>query len=113
MTYMQLLTLLGNRKRKKLAGNTYLTRGDYGCLTITHHNTDIIKVTYMSGGSLNHSWKLNNGGWFSMTTKKRLNQFTPFSIFQTKGQWYVSMGSDMPPMEYYNGMILCDKAGEL
>ncbi len=113
MTYMKLLTLLNGRTKKKLAGNTYLTReGD--TMTIRHHNTDIIKVRYDSDiDGIAHVWTLNNGGWFSMTTKKRLNQFTPFSIFQTKGQWYVSMGADMPPMEYHNGMILCDKAGEL
>lgn len=38
--------------------------------------------------------RLNTGGYFTKTTKKRMNQFAemfdlPFRVYQQSGQWYV------------------------
>ena len=40
---------------------------------------------------------LNTGGWFSRTTKVRMNQFShnfcfgSFGVYQKKGEWFVSI----------------------
>lgn len=40
---------------------------------------------------------LNTGGWFSKTTKVRMNQFSnhyclgAYSVYQRKGQWFVDV----------------------
>jgi hypothetical protein len=46
---------------------------------------------------------LNTGGWFSNTTKRRMNQFSNnfcngvFSVFQRNYQWFVSIhGKELP-----------------
>lgn len=54
------------------------------------YNTTIVKS---SGRNI----VLNSGGWYTMHTKKCMNIFLrPFnaSVFQKKGQWYVSYLND-------------------
>lgn len=43
---------------------------------------------------------LNTGGWFSRTTKVRMNQFShhftghAFGVYQKKGQWFVDVNGN-------------------
>lgn len=76
-----------NKASKKLANNTYLIRLDGGGLAIRLHQTDIITIN--SDGS----YTLNSGGWLTLTTKSRINEFSPASINQNKGVWYFADGS--------------------
>ena len=51
---------------------------------------------------------LNNGGWYSVTTKRRMNEVSDewdlgFSVFQKKGVWYVA-SKNKEEVEYYNYM---------
>jgi hypothetical protein len=85
---------------RKLRNNTYLQRRgtDEVRLSATMtlraqkiavrlHNTDI--VTFYSDGQI----ELNTGGWFTITTKDRMNRYlpAPFSIFSVNGSWHVSL----------------------
>lgn len=65
---------------------------------MTYHNTVVAMMQGPKGSkhipgkpSLIH---LNNGGYYSVTTKRRMNQFaaltgTGFQVWQTKGEWFV------------------------
>ena len=75
-----------NKDSKKLANNTYLLRGD-NCFMIRLHQTDIITI------NSDDTYTLNSGGWLSMTTKSRMNEFSPARISQNKGVWYLGDGS--------------------
>lgn len=33
---------------------------------------------------------LNTGGYYTATTKARINEYSPASVFQDKGVWYVT-----------------------
>lgn len=72
-----------NANGRKIGNNTYAERrGD--SIAIRLHSTDIL--TFNSDGSL----EANSGGWKTVTTKSRLNEYLPngFGIGQTKGIWY-------------------------
>jgi hypothetical protein len=72
-----------NAESKKLANNTYAFRCDNGVIVVRLHQTNI--VTYFPNGKV----VLNSGNWRTVTTKARLNEFSPFNVFQNKGIWSV------------------------
>jgi hypothetical protein len=94
-TYNEALKVLNGRKSKRLPKTaTTLRMLDNGDIGLEYHST--IVVTYFKDGG----YKLDNGGWFTMTTKKRMNDFTDLVVCQSKGKWYVN-GYD-----YHNGIEL-------
>jgi hypothetical protein len=78
---------LGDKVDRPVANNTRIHRLGNGDIAIKLHATDV--VTYCFNGPV----ILNSGGWKTVTTKDRINRFSPscISLFQTGGQWYVSM----------------------
>ena len=78
---------------KELGIPTYETRISYSDffdrLDIFYHDTAIASI--WGYGKL----KIDNGGWWSKTTKKRINAVLsalglPYSIYQANWQWYLS-----------------------
>jgi hypothetical protein len=63
------------------------------------HGNTIITITPTS-------YILDACGWRSVTTKQRLNHYTPFTIFQKNFTWYVDWGFDpvLHVTEFYDGM---------
>ena len=58
---------------------------------VTYHKTDVVTVN--QDGSIT----LDTGGWFTQTTKNRMNQASNqyglcFRVYQAMGVWYVSVG---------------------
>lgn len=68
--------------KKKLANNTYLLKGDK-YFAIQLHDTEIVKIHE------DDIYELNSGGWQTVTTKARLNEFAPCQISQKRGVWYL------------------------
>ena len=67
---------------KPLANNTRLVkRGE--AFAVQLHQTDVVTI------HPNGTHTLNSGGWRTMTTKARMNEFGPVGITQTKGHWFV------------------------
>lgn len=73
----------GRHGQKKVAHNTYLHRVTPSCIAVRLHQTDIILF------HANGTATLNSGGWRTVTTKERLNRFSPAGIGQENGLWYV------------------------
>ena len=75
-------------------------------LLITYHNTIVVKV-------VNDRFViLNTGGWFTDTTKRRMNQASNqyklgYSVYQCNYVWYVRCGDDI--QEYYDGIVIDTK----
>lgn len=84
MDYQTAKELLVNARngRRKLANNTYLHATEEG-IAIRLHDTDIVTI------SKANVYTLNTGGWQTMTTKERINRYTPAMIHQINGIWYV------------------------
>lgn len=70
----------------KVGHNTFETEHDDGRRTIRLYDTDI--VTFHPDGMV----ELDSGGWMTVTTKERMNRFSPFSVFAKRGTWYVRVG---------------------
>ena len=90
MNFTEAEKALGKRETKKLDNNTYLYRIDENTLGIKLHNTTIIEINRVqleSGDSVTH-YLLRTGGFQTVTTKDRLNKFTPARISQINFIWY-------------------------
>lgn len=76
----------GNRTSKKLRNNTYVQVRDAETVAIRLHQTDIL--TFKANGDIT----LNSGGWRTVTTKARMNEYLPdnWYVSQSKGVWYLS-----------------------
>lgn len=82
------------------ANNTTVSFHD-GETICTLHSTVIARLK-------NGTVTLNSGGWLTVTTKKRMNEFLreydiPASVYQKRGTWYLQrQGLDDTP--YADGM---------
>ena len=75
-------------------------------LMVTYHSTPVVKV-------INDRYVvLNNGGYYTSTTKRRMNQASlqyslGFQVYQVNYEWYVSIGEEVAP--YHNGIVIDTK----
>jgi hypothetical protein len=83
MNYHQAKAKIDGRESKKLANNTYLLKDSKDdCYNIRLHATIIMKL-------YKNYTELNNGGYYTRTTKERLNEYLEHGfIRQSKSQWY-------------------------
>ena len=87
-------TLTGRCKQsRKMANHTYLERQGED-IALRLHATDV--VTMHADGSIT----LNSGGWQTVTTKERINNYYHF-ISQKAGIWYMNDGS-----LFYDGVTI-------
>ncbi len=87
---------------------TTITTDAGGVMRVTYHDTDV--VTVYPNGRID----LDNGGWFTPTTKVRMNQASAqfglgFQVFQKDWDWFVDIdghtlefgyGQDYPQYEW-------------
>jgi hypothetical protein len=100
----QELTKRSRQGRKKLKNNVYLQKMLDGSFAVQMYQTDI--VTIHQDGTVT----LNNGGWYTVTTKANINKYAPCYVHQIKGEWYVSERNDVTKRElvpFVNGMVIC------
>ena len=84
---------------KKLGRNTWLEK-DGETFVVRLHQTNIIRI-FSSG-----LYELNSGGWNTMVTKDRINEYSPASITQRNFVWYLKGG-----VEFFDGVIV-DSSGK-
>lgn len=84
-SYAQADAYLKGRDSRKYAHATYILRINSVQIAVRYHNTCIVTF-YADGATV-----VNSGGWFTMSTKSRFNDFLPTGvrIEQTLGKWYV------------------------
>lgn len=87
-------------EKAHIVANNTIEYWSNGNRVIRLHLTDII--TFHPDGS----FILNSGGWRTMTTKGRINSFSPVNVYSEKGVWYVAN------TVFYDGMHL-DESGQL
>jgi len=87
-----------DKTSRKIGNNTYAE--------ILHDNTVAIKLhsTYVVKINSNGTYTLNSGGWQTVTTKDRINQYSPVRVYQRDFTWYVKInGKEYPFMD---GMVV-------
>lgn len=85
LTYTQACEKLATARKgyRKLENNTYLDRLDDDTIGVRLHGTYVVKLH--SDGT----YTLNSGGWQTVTTKDRINGYSPAAVYQSKHVWYV------------------------
>lgn len=78
---------MSKKKTSKISSHMITVAKDNGITTVTYHETAIVVFD-------NKEIMLNNGGYFSPTTKKRMNQVAeeyslPYFVYQEKKKWWV------------------------
>ena len=81
--------MIGNHKTSVI--------NDNNVLIVAYHNTPVVKVT-------DTEIILNTGGWYSATTKRRMNQASlsyglGFAVSQVNFSWYVDYKGEVIPFE--------------
>jgi len=73
-------------KSRKVGNNTYLERRPGGDIAVRLHQTDV--VTFHADGTAT----LDSGGWLTVTTKSRMNDYLPggISLGSVKGRWFLT-----------------------
>lgn len=100
MNYTDAVLKLGKRDSKKLGNNTYLVRqgNSFG---VRLHNTIVVTI------HPDNTYTLNSGGWRTVTTKARINEYCPVRVYQNKQNWYAGHGEP-----FYDGMTVGEVNGE-
>ena len=98
--YIGLFKKTGKSQIEKVAGNTYKITTDTG-YKIRFHETDIIEFK-------NDEILLNTGGWKSVTTKSRMNDYLPdrYYVFQLDFNWYVKDKEGARDIDFENNTLI-------
>jgi len=74
-----------------------------------YHSTVVCQVERVSNGMARVT--LNTGGYFSNTTKTRMNQFAAqfchhqYGVYQKKGDWFVAIGRESRPVPFNTNVV--------
>ena len=83
MDFQTATATIKNRETKKVGNNTYLVRISPETIGVRLHNTIVVEI-HADG-----SYTLNSGGWRTVTTKARMNEFCPVKVGQKRYDWFV------------------------
>lgn len=87
-----------NANRRKVGNNTYAEMLPDGSVGILLHSTYVVKI------HPDNTYTLQTGGWQTLSTKDRINEFAPVRIYQHKYQWFVvQRGRELP---FVDGMVV-------
>lgn len=87
------------RTSRKVGNNTYAHISTDGSVCIILHGTCVVRI------HPDNSATLNTGGWYTSTTKDRINKYSPVRVYQCKGEWYLNNDDNTP---YEDGMTVAD-----
>jgi hypothetical protein len=87
-----------NASRRKVGNNTYAEILHDGTVAIKLHNTYVVKI------NPNGTYTLNSGGWQTVTTKDRINKYSPRYVFQKNYEWFVKINDKTYP--FIDGMVV-------
>ena len=84
--------------RSKVGNNTYAEILPYGSIGIMLHSTYVVKIHQ------DNTYTLNSGGWQTLTTKDRINQYSPRYVYQKNFEWFVKINDKSYP--FIDGMVV-------
>lgn len=98
MNYWSADTKLGGKTKRKVGNNTYLVRLGPEEIGLKLHYTFIVRF-FLNGDVI-----LNSGGWRTVTTKARINEFAEgVSVYQKDWLWFAVVNKIVLP--FHDGMI--------
>jgi len=104
MQYSKAKMTLNGKAKKRLGHETYLETRSDGSIAVRYHNTDVVTI------NPDGTYELRAGVWFTPTTKKRINQYSPARVYQQNFDWYI--WTPQGPVEFKNN-IRVDESGNV
>ena len=87
-----------NANRRKVGNNTYAEILHDNSVGIMLHSTYVVKIHE------DNTYTLQTGGWQTVTTKDRINQYSPVRVYQRKYEWFVKINDKEYP--FMEGMVV-------
>jgi hypothetical protein len=87
-----------NKDSRKIGNNTYAEILNDNTVAIKLHSTYVVKIRD------DGTYTLNSGGWQTVTTKDRINQYSPVRVYQRKFEWFVKLNDKEYP--FIDGMVV-------
>jgi hypothetical protein len=99
--FNQAYTFLGKRAARNVKGkqSTKVVRLDPDTIALRYHGTSV--VTWHADGRIT----LRSNGWHTVTTKRRINQGAPVTVYQEKFLWYVDT-AERKRVPFEEGMVV-------
>ena len=90
------------KARRKIGNNTIGVIHDDGSVGIILHATEVVRI-HADG-----RYTLNTGGWQTVTTKARINQYSPVRVYARDFIWYVHPAHTLcgGGLKFFDGMIV-------
>jgi len=88
-----------NADRRKVGNNTYAEILPDGSVGVMLHSTYVVKI------NTDNTYTLQTGGWYTVTTKDRINQYVSGRVYQADGQWYYKH-TNGKTYEFIDGMVV-------
>ena len=103
-TFFQFQRLTNGRDSRVIGNNTRAVKVADDCYAIRLHDTNVV-TAYADGRIV-----LDNGGWYSATTKNRMHEYLPprAGVNQQKGNWFVTVDQWQTMVPYHNGMTMVE-----
>jgi len=102
MTYDEAAQLFSTSRygSKNLGQRSTWLEKDGDDYVIRYHQTYVVRI------HANGFYTLKSGGWKTMTTKKRINEYSSANLYQRDFEWYLADGT-----EFHDGIIV-DRNGK-
>lgn len=101
MTHAEAVSMVRGKRnadRRKVGNNTYAEILTDGSVGIMLHSTYVVKI------HPDNTYTLNSGGWQTLTTKDRINQYNPRRVYQRDFTWYIKINDKEYP--FIDGMMV-------
>lgn len=104
--FWQAQTFLNGKPSKRWNNNTYLIRLSPSTIAVRLHSTNVI--TYFRSGKI----QVDSGGWETVTTKRRINQFLPgnIGVFQKDFTWFIRFDLSGKEIAFQDGLTLSESS---
>jgi hypothetical protein len=99
--YNDAVKVLNGKDSRKIAHATWLERIDgFTCdvIAVRYHSTNII-LYYADGRTV-----VRNGGYYTATTKKRINKYSNANVYQKNYVWYLFDKETQQSVEFRDGV---------
>jgi len=103
MNYAEAASFLSggrNASSRPIANNTRVERIDDETIGIKLHDTYVVKIRD------DGSWQLFTGGWYTVTTKDRINGYAPVRVASDRGRWYVYSHDWKDRVPFFDGIAV-------
>jgi len=89
MTYEKAAAELGIHDMKRIGNNTWLRRKDENTFAVRLHATDVVLIHRDGTYTLNTGGHGDFAGYRTVTTKERINGYSPARVYAIKGTWFL------------------------